>query len=385
MGRHLLAAAVVLADSALLVAGHRHDLFPWAGLAYVLLLWTSYQAGRTLQSRRAVAAVMLGPLAVQAASWPGGARAIPGLVAGYLVFVALPLVCGRYLAQHRRLVSVLEQRNRQLRSNREVIAEQERLRIARDMHDCLGRRLSLVSIQAAALEVSPLEVAGLPERRQAIGQLAAAARCALDELHELVGVLRRQAPEPAEAIAGLTEEFRAVGVQVALEQRGEPQPLSAAAAQAAYRMVEEGLTNAAKHAALKPVTVTIEWEPRSLRLTLANAVPDHPAPPSAGAGGGLGGGLGGGPGGGHGLAGLGERMALAGGSLDHGLSHGQFRLSATLPTSREDAAREDDAREEAAGEDGSPPRPRTGTAALAFAAAVLMFVALPAVMLLGVR
>jgi signal transduction histidine kinase len=368
MGRHLLAAAVVLADSALLVAGHRHDLFPWAGLAYVLLLWTSYQAGRTLQSRRAVAAVMLGPLAVQAASWPGGARAIPGLVASYLVFVALPLVSGRYLAQHRRLVSVLEQRNRQLRSNREVIAEQERLRIARDMHDCLGRRLSLVSIQAAALEVSPLEVAGVPERRQAIGQLAAAARCALDELHELVGVLRRQDPEPAETIAGLTEEFRAAGVQVTLEQRGEPQPLSAAAAQAAYRMVEEGLTNAAKHAAAKPVTVTIEWEPRSLQLTLANAAPAHPAPASPGAGGG------------HGLAGLSERMALAGGSLDHRLSQGQFRLSATLPTSREDAACE-----EAAGEDGSLARPRIGTAALAFTAAVLMFVALPAVMLLGVR
>jgi signal transduction histidine kinase len=384
MGRHLLAVGVVLADSALLVAGHRHDLFPWAGLAYVLLLWTSYQAGRTLQSRRAVAAVMLGSLAVQAASWPGGARAIPGLVASYLVFVALPLVSGRYLTQHRRLVSVLEQHNRQLRSNQEVLAEQERLRerlrIARDMHDCLGRRLSLVSIQAAALEVSPFVVAGVPERRQAIGQLAAAVRCALDDLHELVGVLRRQNPEPAEAIAGLTEEFRAAGVQVTLEQRGEPQPLSTAAAQAAYRIVEEGLTNAVKHAPDKPVTVTLEWQPRSLRLTLANAAPDRPAPSSADPGGGPSGGPGGGPSGGHGLAGLSERMALAGGSLDHRLSQGQFRLSATLPTSREEAACE-----EAAGEDDSPARPRIGTAALAFTAAVLMFVVVPAVLLLGVR
>src|ERR1700689_2217721 len=105
MGRHLLAAGVILADSALLVAGHRHDLAPWVGLAYVLLLWTSYLAGRPLESRRAAAAVMLGSLAVQAASWSGGARAIPGLVSSYLVFVALPLVTGRYLAQHRRLGS----------------------------------------------------------------------------------------------------------------------------------------------------------------------------------------------------------------------------------------------------------------------------------------
>lgn len=330
MGRHLLAAGAVL--------------------SYVLLLWTAYQAGRTLMSRRAAVGVALGALGVQAASWPGGARALGGLVSTYLVFVALPLVSGRYLAR--------------LRSNQEILAEQERLRerlrIARDMHDSLGRRLSLVSIQAAALEVSVV-----PDQRQAIGQLAAAARCAMDELHELVGVLRRPDAQPGEppagAIAGLTEEFRTAGMQVTLEQRGEPQPLSAAAAQAAYRTVEEGLTNAARHATGKPVTVSVEWEPRSLLLTLANPAPDHPADPSAG--------------GGHGLSGLNERMALAGGYLDYRQSEGQFRLSAMLPTSCEETTSEDE----------SPAEPRIGTRALAFTAAILMFVALPAVMLLGVR
>ena len=128
------------------------------GAGFVLLLWASYQTGRVVVSRRGTGAVIAVALVSLAVRLPGGH---PGsLIASHLVFVALPLLAGRYVAQHERLVTALEAGNRRLRRERELLAERERLRerlrIARDMHDSLGHRLGLVSIQAAALEVAPL-------------------------------------------------------------------------------------------------------------------------------------------------------------------------------------------------------------------------------------
>jgi signal transduction histidine kinase len=382
MGRNLLAVGVVAADTAVLVARHHVGLPPWSALAYativtavialgrrapvtalaaallvaalagggyVLLLWTAYHAGRALVPwPRAAAAlgVALACLGAQAALAPAGARAIGGLAAGYLVFAALPLLTGRYLAQQERLMSALGQRS-----------EQERRRLAADMHDLLGHRLGLVSVQAAALEVAPLP----PPQRAAAARLAAAARGALDELHELTGLLRdppdragAEARAPGvEAIDGLVGEFRAAGVPAELRQRGPRQPLPAAAAQAAYRVAREGLTNAARHAPGQPVTVTLDWEPGALLLTISNGIPPGAGPGEPGLG----------------LAGLGERVRSAGGLLDHAASAGRFRLFAMLP-GEPDPAR------------AGPPARR---AVLGRAAAVLMFVILPATLLLGVR
>jgi signal transduction histidine kinase len=403
MSRYLLAAGVVLADTAVQAAGHRAGWPLWVvpiyalavvlvvalgsrapiaalvaalvlasltGGAYVLLLWVSYHAGRDMLSRRgtAVAAgAVLGWLCAQTAVQPADARAVSGRVSGCLVFVVLPLLAGRYLTQQERLVSALNQNNRQLRREREVLAEQERLRerlrIARDMHDSLGRRLSLVSIQAAALEVSVLPV---PQRR-AIAQLARAARGATDELYELVGLLRKDdagdCQQPgAEAISSLVEEFQAAGVPVTLQWHGPPQQLPATAGEAAYRMVEEGLTNAAKHAPGRPVTVNVQWEPGTLMLTIVNEIPDRPAAQSSI------------PGAGHGLPGLAQRIRSAGGFLDHTLSGRQFRLFAMLPAAGQVLQ-----------DDGLPPARPVRTAAVSVTTAALMFLILPATVLLGVR
>jgi signal transduction histidine kinase len=398
MRRHLLAGCVALADTALLAAGHRGGLPLWVmpgyalavvlviawgsraplpalvaalalasltGGSYVLLLWAAYQAGRGIVSRRgmevAVGAV-LGCAGVQAAARPPDARMLPTMASAYLVFVGLPLLAGRYLAQHERLVTALHQRNQHLQRSRAFEAEQERLRerlrIARDMHDCLGQRLSLVSIQAAALQVAPLP----PQQRAAIGQLAAAARGALDDLQGVVGMLRsedagQRRPSPAEAMAAVAAEFRAAGVQVMFDQQGDARPLDGPAAEASYRLVQEGLTNAAKHARGQPVTVRAEWRPDSLLITISNDVPVRPA----------------GTGAGHGLRGLAERAEAAGGFLDYGPSGGQFRLFAMLP-----AATEADGPE-------PPAASSIRTAALGLATGVLMFLALPASLLLGVR
>ncbi|WP_406313747.1 histidine kinase [Streptosporangium sp. NBC_01639] len=401
MGRHLLAAVVVVVDTVLLVAGHREGLPPWGapayamavvlvvalrhrspataftaalvlsaltGGAYVLLLWSAYHAGREVVSRRGTAVIVgsafgmaLGSVAVQLWSPSGDPRRIAGLLSVYGVFVALPMLTGRYLAQHERLVSALSRRNRQLGLERELLAEQERLRIARDMHDSLGHRLSLVSVQAAALEVSALPA----EQRQAVRRLAGAARGAMDELHELVGTLRGEPETPdrsfaVQAIGTVVEEFRRSGAAVTLRQSGEPRPLSSAAGQAAYRVVEEGLTNAAKHASGQPVTVSVDWESDALLLTVANPLPDGP---DSGEGG-------------HGLAGLGERVRPVGGVLDHRLSGDGFRLFAMLPVTLE---------EEAADGEDLTATGRVHTAAVGIAVAALTFVLLPAGMLTGVR
>ncbi|GAA3443388.1 sensor histidine kinase [Planomonospora venezuelensis] len=429
LGRYLLPTVAVLVDTMLLAAA-RDGLPGWAaplyalalvlvvvasrrrpeaafaavlasaaltGGAHLMMLWTSYRAGRAVVSRRGTAVVAgaaLGGLALQLAARPTEPRMIPNVVFAYLVLVALPLLAGRYLAQHERLVAALDRHNRELRWKRELLAEQERLgerlRIARDMHDSLGRRLSLVTVQAAALEVSPLPAA----QREAVRRLAGAARDAVDELHELVGTLcgaggtahgadgTPGCPPGAEAIGEVVAEFRAAGVPVAVRLRGEPLPLSAAAGQAAYRVVEEGLTNAAKHAPGLPVTVGLEWEADALLLSVANPLPASPGAgvPAAAVGAGdaadatdTGHGLSG-----HGLSGLGERVRPAGGLLHHGPSGGEFRLFAMLPADAGAVSGE------TAWDGGPPPITRVRTAALGLATAVMMFGLLPASVLVGV-
>jgi signal transduction histidine kinase len=404
VGRYLLAAGVVVADAALHMAGRPVQTLwaaatyalvvalvvalclRWAlvafvaalvlasmvGGAYILLLWSAYHAGRAVRSPSDAAVVVgaaLGGLGMQLATTWAGADSVPHILSGYVVFVGLPLLAGRYLAQHTRLVSALHMHNRQLRLKQKLLAEQERLRerlrIARDMHDSLGHRLSLVSIQAAALEVSPLPA----EQHRSVEQLAAAARAALGELHELVGTLREGSETVprspgADLIGRAVEDFRAAGVLVSLRQRGRPRPLSPATGQAAYRVVEEGLTNAAKHAPGQPVTVSIEWEPDTLLLSVINPVTDNPcAPLRAGTG--------------HGLSGLDERIRPVGGLLDHRLSDGRFRLIAMLPTV---PGEEED--EEAVDVSAVV---RIQTIAIGVATAILMFVFLPVSMLVGMR
>lgn len=382
MGRQLAAAAVLLADVILFAATHppvallgyapaaallaftgrgRPVAFAAAlGLAaltggsYPLLIWVAYRTGLATATRRdtaVVAGAVAGWVAVTVVL-----RSVPETIGACLVFVALPLLVGRYLAQQRRLVAALEARNDQLRRERELLADREqlreRLRIARDMHDSLGRRLSLVSVQAAALEVGGLPAA----QRAAVESLADATRAAVGELYELIGSLRGTAGEPGPGLASadaLAGEFRAAGVPVTVSAGGQARPLAPAADAAAYRVIEEGLTNAAKHAPGRPVTVRLDWEPDALVLTVTNPLGERP-----------------GAGAGHGLAGLRERIEPAGGFLDHRASGGRFRLVALLPTARPRPA--------------EPEIGRVRATALGVVTGAALLVLLPATMLTGV-
>lgn len=393
MARHLAAAIVVVADTLLLTAAHHglpapvllayalaaasvvsvqhHQPVPamaatlllatLTGGSYLLLIAVGYRAGHSMVSR---VDGVLGTAAV-VASAAAAITAHPGtagqVVAGHVVFVVLPLLVGRYLAEHKRMVTALDERNRHLRRERELLAEREqlreRMRIARDMHDSLGHRLSLVSVQAAALEVADLP----PEQRQAVASLAGSTRAAVAELYELIGSLRGAVDEKAPgtaAIGGVVDEFRAAGVPVVLETSGGPRPLPAAADTAAYRVVEEGLTNAAKHAPDRPVTVRIAWESDALVLSVTNPLAEVPTAVS---------------GAGNGLAGLRERIQPAGGFVDHRTDADRFHLVAMLPTGWTEPAAED-----------TPRLGRVRVAALTAATAVVLFGLLPASLLAGV-
>ena len=308
--------------------------------ACVVLLCGCFIAGRAALPPWRMAVVAAAAACVPAAQFaisPAGPAAAAGFLSAYLVFAILPLLAGRYVAAQRKAA--------------EQHASRERLGIAREMHDSLGRRLSLAAVTAAALEVSDL-----PEpQRAAVARLATAIRASVTELHEVVGVLRGERPRACgvSEVGPLIEEFRAAGAEVSARSRGTPRPLPPQADEVVYRVIEEGLTNAVRHAPGRPVTVTIAWEAAEVLLTVANPADCRASPV------------------GSGLADLAGRVRQAGGSLAHEVAGGQFRLRATVPTVPAGLAR------------GAQRRP--GVAALGVAVGALLLVILPATILLGVR
>ena len=213
----------------------------------------------------------------------------------------------------------------------EQIRYAERTRIAREMHDVLAHRISLLSLHAGALEFRP--DAAPEEIARAAAVIRASAHQALEDLRAVIGVLRDGAdgetpppPQPTlAALPGLLDESRAAGMGLHADLRvadlaAVPDPVG----RHALRIVQEALTNARKHAASAPVDLRVEGAPGAgLTIEVRN-----PAPVLAAGGPRI-------PGSGAGLVGLAERVTLAGGQLEHGLGEdGQFRLRAWLPWPR---------------------------------------------------
>lgn len=254
----------------------------------------------------------------------------------YLVlFGVVPWLIGRYWRQYHELVLTGWERAEQLEREQRIIAERERLRersrIARDMHDSLGHDLSLIALRAGALEMA----ADLDERRRAAaGELRSSATAATERLREIIGVLREESDpvpmEPArESVAELVERTRASGVTVLLHREGEPVPVAPMVDRAGYRVVQEALTNATKHAPGAAVTVRLTQAGGETVVAVANERPPAGPPPSPAQGR-------------RGLTGLSERVRLVGGTLSAGETRqGGFEVVARLPHAAPAAARDE--------------------------------------------
>ncbi|MFK0116171.1 sensor histidine kinase [Streptomyces sp. NPDC090994] len=252
----------------------------------------------------------------------------------FLVMAVVPGLASRYRAQRHALLDALRRHNAQLVREQAMVARQARLlerqRIAQDMHDSLGHQLALIAVHTGALEVDP----ELNDRqREGVGILREAARSAMRELREAVGILRDDAeasPPGAEdpsadrtaaSVDTLVASSRAAGTPVELRRSGTERSLTPAVDRAVYRIVQEALTNAHKHAPGAPITVALRYEPDSLVVEVANGpVPaGAPAGPPAISGG-------------QGLTGLRERARLVGGMVHTGPTpDGGFRLAGVLP------------------------------------------------------
>ncbi|MFC8695581.1 sensor histidine kinase [Streptomyces parvus] len=378
--RHALPATVLIL-SAPLAGG-------WNVMASVLLVCAAWSAGRRITEPWRVAAAFGAAFVLHIVPdlyqdiTSGAAPVLPvtlGLnVVAFLSLAVVPALIGRYRDQRRRLLDALWQNNQQLKREQAMVAREARLlernRIAHDMHDSLGHQLALISVHAGALQVDP---ALTGNQREAVGILRGASVTAMAELRAAVGVLHDEAeyrgqrnepqyqgdpshqgdqgeisygeyrerqecqrqsggdgapvsyaPRTTAAIDGLVESSRGAGTAVSLERSGVRRTLAPAADHEAYRIVQEGLTNAHKHAPGAPIRLALRYEPDSLVVEVTNGpvpggAPEVPPEIS----------------GGQGLKGLRKRVGRVGGMVHTGPTEdGGFRIAGMLPYGEESAA-----------------------------------------------
>jgi signal transduction histidine kinase len=230
------------------------------------------------------------------------------------------------LSQKFREADEARERAERLEREREeqarLAVSEERARIARELHDIVGHSVSVMTVQAAG--VRSLLEDDQEREREALMVVEQTGREALAEMRRLVGVLRRPeespalAPQPSlEHLDKLVEQARDAGLPVELKVEGVPIQLTAGLDLTAYRLVQEGLTNAVKHARAKHAEVLVRYDNGHVELTVRDD----------------GSGDGGGESGGHGLVGMRERISVYGGELEAGPQpEGGYRLHARLPT-----------------------------------------------------
>lgn len=248
-----------------------------------------------------------------------------GGFAGIGLSLAVAWLSGLNTRQRGIRLAVLEQRAADLERERDTHAAlavaAERGRISRELHDVVAHALSVVVLQAQGAQA---ELDRRPDRsREALGAIVETGRTALSEIRLLLGALGQDAPdwEPqpgAERLPRLAADIRAAGTPVEFLVEGEPRPLSSTVDLAAYRIVQESLTNVLKHAGQRAsVTIVMRYEPETLEIEVTDD--GNAAEPPSGTG--------------HGLEGMRERVNVLGGTFDAGpRPEGGFAVRATLPS-----------------------------------------------------
>ena len=288
---------------------------PVAGvLVYALCLYAVTVRCRPRIVVAAAAVTLAGAAFIDLASMPQA-----------VFLTVVPILLGVVVRVRRSGERQLAEQERRHSGERALL--EERQRIARELHDVVAHHMSVIAIQAEAAPYKTADPA--PELVESFGEIRASALAGLTELRRVLGVLRTgepgTAPQPGMAdLDSLLDSARSGGVSVTVTCSGEPVTLPEGVDLSAYRIVQEALSNAMRHAPGSRVRVQVAYRPDSLALEIRNdAVAPVLVPSGTRA-----------AGGGHGLVGMRERATMLGGSLDAGpTGDGGFLVSAVLPVS----------------------------------------------------
>ena len=311
--------AGVVTFASLVAVGSEPTLLTLSGITAQLIV-VYLMANRY---RRRWSVLLAAPFLAAAVGW-SDEDSLAGVM--LLVLVVAAQVLGDSRRQRSQAIAERDAtRHAMAETQRDQVIMEERARIARELHDVVAHHVSVIAVQA---ETARLTTPDMPdegkERLAAIGQTA---RDSLTELRRLLGVLRAdgsseaaRSPQPGLGrLAELIDSARTAGTPVRLTLDGDVSPLPPGVDLTAYRIVQEALTNARRHAPGASVDVTLGYEENALRLRVSD---DGPGPPAADTSG-------------HGLLGMQERAAMVGGRLTTGPGDGGgFVVEAELPLSR---------------------------------------------------
>jgi signal transduction histidine kinase len=290
-----------------------------------------YTVAAHAPGRRALAAASVSLLVAWIATTLISGGVVPWDLVDLASFVAVPVLCGRAVGVHRRQGEQLRTLTTRLERERAALARlavvEERTRVARDLHDTIAHGLSIMVLQAGGAEQV---LTSDPDRaRHAVRAIQDNGRSVVDELQRLLAVLRPdegdgpRAPRPGVGqLDELVAHVRDAGLPVELRFEGRRMRLPVGIDVSTYRIIQEGLTNALKHAGPVATAVTLRYQPRAVTVEIRNAAGTGHALPTAA--------------GGHGLMGIRERVAMYGGDLEAGPSPaGGYTLQARLPLERD--------------------------------------------------
>ncbi|MEA2445866.1 MAG: hypothetical protein QOJ12_3158 [Thermoleophilales bacterium] len=325
--------ATLVAVVAIVVVGQRGlygwtlqaPIEPWLALLVAVYSVALYESGR----RQTVALAGCGAFvfAFDLIASINGAQA--GDTWPSWIFYGLAVILGRGLRRRQRLAAALEERTVELEHEREqkarVAVIEERARIARELHDVIAHTVSVIVVQASVERRSLGDER--PETQRTLEEIERAGRESLVELRRLLGVLRHTndvpalAPQPGlGALDALVKQVRAAGVGIDVHIEGDPVKLPAGLDLAAYRVIQEALTNTIKHAHAQRADVTVRYRQRELALDVVDDGRANGNSAAAVAGGG------------QGLVGMRERAELYGGELRAGRrASGGFAVHARFP------------------------------------------------------
>ncbi|GAA3040684.1 sensor histidine kinase [Streptomyces glomeratus] len=339
----LSTAATVLGAVALhgpLVAGQADDFtWPWTSAGIVAHLFVLLLLALRVRTRVTAEALVLTLLVTYVLQGLWGAANYQSTGVVTMVLSTVVVVLGTALRGRREARAELAQQTTltaEERARRTLL--EERSRIARELHDVVAHHMSVISIQA---QVAPHLVADpSDELKENLDGIRENALEALTELRRVLGVLRSEnpadpygigsgtgtapdSPQPTlDRLASLVENTRAAGLDVLTEITGDVRPLPPGVELSAYRIVQEALSNALRHAPGATVRVELAYFPQGLQVRVINSRPTRPAPPSPGAG--------------HGLLGMRERAVMLGGTLvTSETSSGGFAVACFLPSPKD--------------------------------------------------